>query len=576
MAASFASLSDGLFAPGSPAVVGPGARMPKDSSQSLLERVFGTEFGILDVPAERWLHRPSDQPKHDWPGLVELCRAVARNGRPEIIGYEDPLAVLAVPLSVCGESDKVAVATFVTRLLSPGEDISRSARPLGLDPRHAALWARWQKPWPADALTAVGDLAVDQLDALSRLDQMEEENHKLSVNLAATYEEISLLHRITQNLKISESDEELGRVALQWMEDVLPAKGLAIQLLPVAEHDETLPQGRSRSELTTFGQCSMDNETFTRLAEHLELRKATRPIVVNRHVADDDGWPFPEIRQLIAVPLVEGENLFGWLAAVNHVDDAEFGTVEASLLSSVGAILGIHSGNIELYRQQADLLAGVVRALTSAIDAKDPYTHGHSDRVARVSVRLAQEIGCDSETLNTIYLSGLLHDVGKIGIDDSVLRKPGRLTNQEYEHIKNHPEIGHKILAGLKKLGNVLPVVRHHHESWDGQGYPSRLPAEEIPLSARIVAVADSFDAMGSDRPYRKRMPDEKIEAIFRSGAGKQWDPAVVDAFFQCRNDIRQIMREAQEEAASVALPQHASVTGEESVGLAPPVGEAS
>ena len=149
---------------------------------------------------------------------------------------------------------------------------------------------------------------------------------------------------------------------------------------------------------------------------------------------------------MIIVPLAEGENCFGWLAAFNHARGEEFGTVEASLLSSVGAILGIHCGNTELYRQQREFLAGVVRALTSAIDAKDPYTCGHSDRVARVAVRLAEELGCDRKQVDTIYLSGLLHDVGKIGIDDNVLRKPGKLTEAEYEHIKTHAEIGYKIL----------------------------------------------------------------------------------------------------------------------------------
>jgi putative nucleotidyltransferase with HDIG domain len=250
---------------------------------------------------------------------------------------------------------------------------------------------------------------------------------------------------------------------------------------------------------------------------------------------------------MVIVPLSEGENLFGWLAAFNHVDGAEFGTVEASLLSSVGAILGIHSGNIELYRQQSEFLAGVVRALSSAIDAKDPYTCGHSDRVARAAVRLAEELGCDRRTLNTIYLSGLLHDIGKIGVDDQVLRKPGKLTDEEYEHIKTHVRVGQKILLDLKKLDDVLPVVLHHHESWDGRGYPSRLAAKNIPLAARIVAVADAFDAMGSDRPYRKGMPDQKIDEIFRSGAGRQWDPEVVEAFFRARQDIREIMKSEQD-----------------------------
>ena len=178
-----------------------------------------------------------------------------------------------------------------------------------------------------------------------------------------------------------------------------------------------------------------------------------------------------------------------------------------------------------------------MRALTSAIDAKDPYTCGHSDRVARLAVCLAKQLGCDKEELNTIYLSGLLHDIGKIGIDDNVLRKPGALTPAEFEHIKTHPDLGCRILDGVKQLDKVLPVVRHHHESWNGGGYPSGLKADETPFLARIVAVADSMDAMSSDRPYRKGMSDEKLDSILKAGSGKQWDPAIVEAAFQVRED---------------------------------------
>jgi len=383
---------------------------------------------------------------------------------------------------------------------------------------------------------------MDQMAATARIEDLEQETEKLALNLVATYEEISLLYRITRNLKISQSDEELGRAALEWMQDVVPAEGLAIQLLPVTQEGEQLTRrGRTESVLLSFGRCPVDDRQFSLLVDHLDLRAGNRPVVVNPPSTSDDSWPFPQVRQVIAVSLAEGENLFGWLAAFNHVSGDEFGTVEASLLSSVAAILGIHSGNIELYRQQSELFAGVVRALTSAIDAKDPYTRGHSDRVARLAVRLAQELGCDQKAVDTIYLAGLLHDIGKIGVDDSVLRKPGKLTDEEYEHIKTHVQIGHRILQGLKKLDDVLPVVLYHHESWDGGGYPGRLTGEEIPRAARIVAVADAFDAMGSDRPYRNGMPYEKINAIFRSGAARQWDSEVVEALFRIRDDLREI-----------------------------------
>ena len=121
---------------------------------------------------------------------------------------------------------------------------------------------------------------------------------------------------------------------------------------------------------------------------------------------------------------------------------------------------------------------------------------------------------------------------------------PGKLTNEEYEHIQHHVRIGHRILMDLKKLDEILPAVLYHHEAWDGGGYPRGLVGEGIPAAARIIAVADSFDAMGSDRPYREGLADEKIDDIFRAGRGRQWDPAVVDAFFRCREEVRHIARE--------------------------------
>jgi GAF domain-containing protein len=515
----------------------------------LLARGFGAEFAIVDGISGELLRAVTSPPGNHWDVRGELCREVARHGRPEFIEEEDPFLVLAVPLGQSAAGNQVAVGTFLTRPLRHDEDFAAGAELLGLPPDEAADWAMQQVPWPPEALQRVADLLLSHLAERERGRGFEEEVQSLSVHLASTYEEISLLYRLTRNLKISKSDEDLGRVALEWLLDVLPAEGVALQLLPVVEQAPSLaPQARHRSELLTHGRCPIDNAQFTQLIEYLDAGLPNQPVVVNHPVTGSREWPYPQIRQLIAVPLAEGNNVFGWLVGLNHVEGAEFGTVEASLLSSVGAILGIHSGNIELYRQQSELLAGVVRALTSAIDAKDRYTCGHSDRVARIAVRLAQEIGCDAKTVNTIYLSGLLHDIGKIGIDDSVLRKPGKLTDEEYEHIKRHVQIGHRILLDLKKLDDLLPVVLHHHESWDGSGYPYHLPAEEIPLSARIVAVADAYDAMGSDRPYRKGMPDEKIDEIFRAGAGKQWDPTVVEAFFHARDDLREIVRREREE----------------------------
>jgi HD-GYP domain-containing protein (c-di-GMP phosphodiesterase class II) len=148
-------------------------------------------------------------------------------------------------------------------------------------------------------------------------------------------------------------------------------------------------------------------------------------------------------------------------------------------------------------------------------------------------------------------MAGLLHDIGKIGVDDAVLRKPGKLTTEEFAQIKQHPELGYRILADIKQLADVLPAVLHHHEQWDGSGYPLQLGGEQIPLIARIVAVADAYDAMSADRPYRGGMPLEKVEQLFREGAARQWDADVISAYFAAREDIRAI---AKEERANLTL----------------------
>jgi HD-GYP domain-containing protein (c-di-GMP phosphodiesterase class II) len=248
----------------------------------------------------------------------------------------------------------------------------------------------------------------------------------------------------------------------------------------------------------------------------------------------------PAIRR-VAVVASESQSTTGWLVAINPIDDRPFASNEVELLQPVASLIGTQRTNGRLYRDLKEMLFGIIRALTAAIDAKDPYTSGHSERVARIAVRIAEELGMPSSQRGDLYLMGLLHDVGKIGIDDGVLKKTGPLTPDEYRKIQDHVKIGVNILNDLKKLHHLLPGVASHHESFDGKGYPENLVGENIPLVARILAVADAFDAMSSVRPYRKPLTPTKIDEIFRGGAGTQWDPKIVQALFACRGDIEQI-----------------------------------
>jgi diguanylate cyclase (GGDEF)-like protein len=184
-----------------------------------------------------------------------------------------------------------------------------------------------------------------------------------------------------------------------------------------------------------------------------------------------------------------------------------------------------------------------VQALAAAVDAKDQYTKGHSERVARQAKALAQAFGCSADFAELVYLAGTLHDVGKIGIPDAILGKKGRLTEEEFEVMKTHPSQGEVIIGKVPQLTRLIPGVRHHHERWDGGGYPDGLAGENIPLMARLLAVADTFDAMTSDRPYRNGLSLEEALQEIEAHAGSQFDPRLAPLFAR-------MMREAVESAS--------------------------
>ena len=174
-----------------------------------------------------------------------------------------------------------------------------------------------------------------------------------------------------------------------------------------------------------------------------------------------------------------------------------------------------------------------VESLNATVDAKDPYTAGHSQRVQRIAVALGEELGLGPEQLDVLRFAGLFHDIGKIGVPDAILTKPARLTDEEFEVVKRHPEDGARIVGRLRSLQEIVPAILHHHERWDGAGYPHALRADEIPTEAGIVGLADAFDAMTTDRPYSDaRSLDAAIAEIVRN-RGTQFAPAAVDAFLR-------------------------------------------
>jgi len=223
----------------------------------------------------------------------------------------------------------------------------------------------------------------------------------------------------------------------------------------------------------------------------------------------------------------------------SYLAEAPLGFIMAVIYIEVG-ILGIllfffplllARRSFELYTRMRKMYLDTIRTLAAAIDAKDPYTHGHSDRVSKMVVQLAKKLDFFDTEIEYIEYAAILHDIGKIGIEDRILGKKDKLTEKEYERIKEHPVIGANIIESIEFLKKCSKTVLHHHEHYNGKGYPDGLKGEEIPKFSRLLAIVDSYDAMNSDRPYRKRLSQKDILEELKKESGKQFDPEMVEAF---------------------------------------------
>lgn len=219
-------------------------------------------------------------------------------------------------------------------------------------------------------------------------------------------------------------------------------------------------------------------------------------------------------------------------------------------IKSIKQMNEIKKINIELadtYEKLEKAYLESVQTLRYTVEAKDTYTRGHSDRVSEYSVLLGKHLGLPEETLNMLKIGGLFHDIGKIGVPDAILQKNSRLTDDEYSEIKNHPSIGAHILSTATIFKDIIPIVKHHHERYDGRGYPSQLVGEDIPYLARIAAVADSFDAMTSKRIYRDSLPIDVVINEFEKNKGTQFDPKLADTFLDILRNHFDEIKEIQE-----------------------------
>jgi len=295
--------------------------------------------------------------------------------------------------------------------------------------------------------------------------------------------------------------------------------------------DESLGRPVLIASFYRDGKRSDDNDC--KCIEKVLTKRMSDGIPFLMKDASDPSLSKAGISSLAAVPLKIRQKLIGMLTAVVRQGGTSFTEQDLYYLSFTARRAAFVIENVALYENIYENLFATLYAFVETIEARDPYTKQHSSRVAEVALSVGKEMGATHEELDVLNFSGHLHDIGKIGIRDGILLKPSRLTGEEYEIIKQHPIIGANIVGHLGLMSEEQKVIRHHHERWDGKGYPDGLKGQAIPYLARILAVADVYDAMASHRAYRARIPDEVIIKTIRQKAGTKFADEVVHAFLK-------------------------------------------
>ncbi|QXE92187.1 HD domain-containing phosphohydrolase [Geomonas subterranea] len=376
-----------------------------------------------------------------------------------------------------------------------------------------------------------------------RIEEIEEANYKIAdlageledknTNLEKAVAKLSTLYRLGLAINSTIEVEDLYQLVVKTTMDTMQAQ-VGYVVLYDAEH----------------GELRITNLIGYRDPNPQHLRVPMKPSSVSSWVIQNskpllitDITLTPEFdrvspigferKTLICVPLMVKDEIIGTLTVVNKLNNTVYNHEELELLSTIAAQASIAIKNAMLYDEQQKTYLNTIQALVSAIEASDSYTRGHSERVTRFSLALARKLELPANRLKVIERAAILHDIGKIGIDLSLLHKEATLTRDDVAELQQHPTIGMKILEPIEFLHDVRLCIGQHHERYDGKGYPNRLAGQELLLESRILAIADSFDAMTSDRPYRKALKLEVAIQELAENAGTQFDPELVPIFIK-------------------------------------------
>jgi HD-GYP domain-containing protein (c-di-GMP phosphodiesterase class II) len=408
--------------------------------------------------------------------------------------------------------------------------------PLSLDGKRRGALIAWgngsRANSPADAgiiehvLERLTEVLQDGWDA-------RRESEKLTEELARNFEHLYLYARISGQVKTLRFSDDTFVALIGDMLETMRAdmafvclegrRGNARRLI----HDNRVPDRITDVPGFVDRLIAAIPDNAASLQEHYFVVNDSRKVPLYKEL-------HPQSFRALMVAIRNSEKFYGWFAVVSFNMKEIFRLSEMRLCVSITEQVAVVITNSDLYDDLEQFAIGTVKSLVCAIEAKDFYTRGHSERVNRYCMLMAERLALTEDRRNHLYWASILHDVGKIAIPEGILNKPGRLTEEEYAVIKSHPARGCDILKPLVPLAGSLPGILHHHERYEGGGYPDGIHGEEIPLVSRIVAVADTFDAVTSDRAYRLGMTPREALALLKSVAGTQLDPDIVRLHADC------------------------------------------
>lgn len=389
-----------------------------------------------------------------------------------------------------------------------------------------------QPPFTEKGINLIKDMAANAALSVSHM-RLYDETLDTAISLANRVDIILALDEINKAISSSLSREKICETAIQGIERIIPCAMVVIiqeqkgEFVITASHwkdDTVVPEMQTGVRLSLYQSAAGNVLNKGKTVSIENLGALQKPGQLDRILAENG------MATLLAVPLVSRDTVKGVLL-LGDLQPGGFAREETFVIEKIAAQISVALENARLYEDMKSLFISTVSSLANAIDAKSPWTKGHSERVMNIAAEIAQEMGLSELFVEQIKIAGLLHDIGKIGILEALLERPDKISDEEFPPMLQHPEKGVAILSPIEQLQDVLPAILHHHERYNGTGYPDGLKGEEIPLQARIVAVADAFDAMVSDRPYKKGYSVKKALKVLEKAAGCQFDPVVVECF---------------------------------------------